>query len=152
MCLRVTLDLHPDWVVLQVDIWNAFNIVSWEALFSELRAAIGSLDQLFHFMRFFYVRHLLLYFSHYFCEDEVSLLSSESGTYQGDPLGGALFALAHLCALRTMASEHPLCLFPSLADATHIVGPLEVVMPTFHALEGHLSTMGLTFQSTKCIA
>ncbi|KAL2650695.1 hypothetical protein R1flu_018823 [Riccia fluitans] len=26
--LRATLDLHLNWVVLQVDIWNAFNIVS----------------------------------------------------------------------------------------------------------------------------
>ncbi|KAL2628561.1 hypothetical protein R1flu_013247 [Riccia fluitans] len=40
--LRATLDLHPGWVCLQVDIRNAFNIVSREALFDELRAAIGS--------------------------------------------------------------------------------------------------------------
>ncbi|KAL2613014.1 hypothetical protein R1flu_024706 [Riccia fluitans] len=121
--LRATLDLHPDWVVLQVDIQNAFNTISREALFCELRAATCSLDQLFPFVLSFYACRLPLCFSHCSREDEVSLLSSELGTRQGDPLDGALFALAHLRALRTTASEHPLCLFPSLADNTHIVGP-----------------------------
>ncbi|KAL2612370.1 hypothetical protein R1flu_024062 [Riccia fluitans] len=111
----------------EVDIQNAFNTISHEALFRELCVATGSLDQLFPFVHSFSARRLPLKFSHCSHEDEVSLFSSESGTCQGDPLGGALFALAHLCALRTMALEHPLCLFPSLADDTHIVGPLEVV-------------------------
>ncbi|KAL2610702.1 hypothetical protein R1flu_029275 [Riccia fluitans] len=105
--LQATLDLHPDWVVLQVDIKNAFNTISREALFC---------------------------------------------TRQGDPLGGTLFALAHLCALRTVASKHPLYLFPSLADDTHIVGFLEAVVPAFHTLEGHLLAVGLTVQPTKCAA
>ncbi|KAL2631938.1 hypothetical protein R1flu_016624 [Riccia fluitans] len=48
--LHPTLDLHLDWVVLQVDIQNAFNTISWEALFRELLAAIGFLDQLFPFV------------------------------------------------------------------------------------------------------
>ncbi|KAL2653691.1 hypothetical protein R1flu_021819 [Riccia fluitans] len=147
--LRATLDLHPDWVVLQVDIQNAFNTVFWEALFHEPCAATGSLDQLFPFVRSFYAHRLPLFFSHCFREDEVSLLSSESSTRQEDPLGGALFALAHLRALRIVASEHPLCLFPSLADDTHIVGPLESVVAAFHGLEGHLLAMGLAIQPTK---
>ncbi|KAL2643240.1 hypothetical protein R1flu_010827 [Riccia fluitans] len=150
--LYATLDLHPDWIILQFDIRNAFNTISQEALFCELRVATGSLDQLFPFVHSFYARRSPLYFSHCSCEDEVSLLSSESGTCQGDPLGGALFALAHLHALRIVASKHSLCLFPSLADDTHIVGPFEAVVPAFHALEGHLSAMGLTVQPTKCAA
>ncbi|KAL2644887.1 hypothetical protein R1flu_012474 [Riccia fluitans] len=150
--LHATLDLHPDWIVLQVDIQNAFNTISWEALFCELRAAIGSLDQLFLFVGSFYACHLSLYFSHCSHEDEVSFLSSESGTRQGDTLGGALFALAHLRALRTMASKYPLCLFSSLADDTHIFGPFEAIVPAFHTLEGHLSAVGLIVQPTKCVA
>ncbi|KAL2624441.1 hypothetical protein R1flu_008686 [Riccia fluitans] len=150
--LHATLDLHPDWVVLQVDIQNKFNTISREALFHELCAVIGSLDQLFPFVHSFYACHSPLYFSHSSSEDEVSLLSSESGTRQGDPLDGALFALAHLRALRITASEHPLCLFSSLADDTHIVGPPMAVIPTFHTLEGHLSAVGLTVQPTKCAA
>ncbi|KAL2613331.1 hypothetical protein R1flu_025023 [Riccia fluitans] len=75
--LCATLDLHPDWVVLQVDIQNAFNIVSREGLFRELRAATGSLDQLFPFVCSFYARRLLLYFSHCSREDEVSFHPSQ---------------------------------------------------------------------------
>ncbi|KAL2653409.1 hypothetical protein R1flu_021537 [Riccia fluitans] len=52
--LHATLDLHPDWIILQVDIRNTFNNVSWEALFCELRAATSSLDQLFPFLHSFY--------------------------------------------------------------------------------------------------
>ncbi|KAL2614144.1 hypothetical protein R1flu_025836 [Riccia fluitans] len=34
--LRATLDLHPNWIVLQVDIQNAFNIVSREVPVREI--------------------------------------------------------------------------------------------------------------------
>ncbi|KAL2635465.1 hypothetical protein R1flu_006944 [Riccia fluitans] len=115
----------------EVDIQNAFNTVSREVLFHELRPATGSLDQLFPFVRSFYAHRSPLHFSHRSHEDEVSLLSSESSTRQGDPLGGALFALAQLRALRIVASEHPLCLFPSLADDTHIVGSLRLSYQLF---------------------
>ncbi len=39
--IRVTLDAHLDWVVLQVDITNAFNIVLCKAIFHELWGARG---------------------------------------------------------------------------------------------------------------
>ncbi|KAL2612314.1 hypothetical protein R1flu_024006 [Riccia fluitans] len=136
----------------EVDIRNAFNTVSHEALFYELHAAIGSLDQLFPFVRSFYAHCLSLYISHCSRKDEVSLLLSKSCTCQGDPLGGTLFALAHLRAFRIVASDNTICLFPSLADDTHIVGPPEAVMVAFHALEGHLLAVGLIVQPTKCVA
>ncbi len=34
--IRCTLDLHPNWVVLQLDMANAFNLVSRKAIFQEL--------------------------------------------------------------------------------------------------------------------
>ncbi|KAL2634525.1 hypothetical protein R1flu_006004 [Riccia fluitans] len=71
---------------------------------------------------------------------------------QEDPLDGTLFALAHLRARGTVASEHPLCLFSSLVDDTHIRGPSEAIVPAFHTLEGHLTAVGLTVQPTKCAA
>ncbi len=33
-----------------------------------------------------------------------------------------MFALTHFCALRPITTTHPTCVFPSLADDTHIVG------------------------------
>ncbi|KAL2621414.1 hypothetical protein R1flu_001619 [Riccia fluitans] len=94
--LRATLDLHPDWVVLQLDIRNAFNTVSREAIFHELRSAPGTLDPLFPFVHSFYSQSSPLYFSMGTRTGDISTFLSEVGTRQGDPLGGALFALGHL--------------------------------------------------------
>lgn len=41
--LRVILDIHPDWAVIQVDVANAFNFVSWRVMFEEVRDARGRL-------------------------------------------------------------------------------------------------------------
>ncbi|KAL2645034.1 hypothetical protein R1flu_012621 [Riccia fluitans] len=149
--LCATLDLHPDWVVFQVDTRKAFNTVFGRHFF--VNCVLTLIPWIsFSFFVFFLCPSFVLYFSHCSREDEVSLLSSKKGTCQGDPLDGALFTLAHLRALRSVASEHPLGLFPSLADDTHIFGPLEVVVAAFHALEGHLLVVGLIVQPTKCAA
>ncbi|KAL2653717.1 hypothetical protein R1flu_021845 [Riccia fluitans] len=76
--LRATLDLHPDWVVLQLDIRNAFNIVSREAIFCELRSAPGTLDPLFPFVHSFYSKSSPLYFS----------LGTRTGDISTPPLRG----------------------------------------------------------------
>jgi hypothetical protein len=46
------------------------------------------------------------------------------GTHQGDPLKGALFALAHFMALHSIINHFPSCLFPSIIDDIHIISPL----------------------------
>jgi hypothetical protein len=48
------------------------------------------------------------------------------GTRQGDPLGGALFALAYFRALHSTTSHFLSCLVPSIANDTHIVAPLSI--------------------------
>ena len=56
-------------------------------------------------------------------EEVLVELESATGTRQGDPLGGVLFALGHQQALRATAAAFPDCAFPSIADDTRIVGP-----------------------------
>jgi hypothetical protein len=46
--VRMTLDLHPYWVVLQLDVHNAFNLVSWLAIFQNLWSSLNFLDQFSH--------------------------------------------------------------------------------------------------------
>ncbi len=46
----ITLNIHPNWVVLQVDVANAFNFISCEAIFQKLHVAGGQLSLLFHFV------------------------------------------------------------------------------------------------------
>jgi hypothetical protein len=41
--------------------------------------------------------------------------------------GGALFVLAHFRALHFIVSHFTSCLFPSIVDDTHIIGPLSIV-------------------------
>ncbi len=41
--IRSALDLHPDWVVLQVDVMNTFNTTSCKAIFQKLGATKGQL-------------------------------------------------------------------------------------------------------------
>ncbi|KAL2613433.1 hypothetical protein R1flu_025125 [Riccia fluitans] len=83
---------------------------------------------------------------------DINTLFSQMGTCQGDPLGGALFALGHLCALRSTTVDHLLCIFPSYVDDTYIAGPVDAVLLTFHTLQDQLSSVGLTIQPAKCTA
>ncbi|KAL2635255.1 hypothetical protein R1flu_006734 [Riccia fluitans] len=83
---------------------------------------------------------------------DISTLFSQMGTRQGDPLGGALFALGHLRALCSTAAAHPLCIFPSYADETYIAGPVDAILPAFHTLQDQLSWVGLTIQPAKSTA
>jgi hypothetical protein len=69
----------------------------------------------------------LLFYSHCNYEGDVTIVPFAMGTCQGDPLGGALFVLAHFRALHFIVSHFTSCLFPSIIDDTHIIGPLSIV-------------------------
>jgi hypothetical protein len=49
------------------------------------------------------------------------------GTCQGDPLGRALFILAHFKVLHYIINHFPSYLFPSITDDTHIISPFSIV-------------------------
>jgi hypothetical protein len=40
----------------------------------------------------------------------------------GNPLGGTLFIMPHICVFRLIEITHLTCVFPSLSDDTHIIG------------------------------
>jgi len=67
-----------------------------------------------------------LFDSHHNHESDVIVILFAMGTRQSDPLGGALFALAHFRALRSTTSFFPSRLVPSIANDTHIVAPLSI--------------------------
>lgn len=48
-------------------------------------------------------------------------ISAKIITRQGDPLGGVLFVVAHLCVVWAPLDAFPNCLFPFVVDNTHIV-------------------------------
>ncbi len=67
-----------------------------------------------------------MFYSHHNREGDVIVIPSTMGTHQGDPLG-ALFALAHFKTLCSTVSCFLSCLFPSIVDDIHIIGPFSIV-------------------------
>jgi hypothetical protein len=53
------------------------------------------------------------------------------GIRQGDLLGGVLFVLTHFKALHSIVNHFPSCLFPSIIDNIHIIGPLSIVSSAY---------------------
>ncbi len=57
---------------------------------------------------------------------------------------GALFTLAHFKALRSTTSHFPSCLFPSIVDDTHIIGPLSIVSSAYEHFQTKFHPIGLS--------
>ncbi len=60
-----------------------------------------------------------------------------------DLLGGMLFVLVHFFALHPTIMAHPTCVFPSLANDTHIIGLASNVLPIFLRLQEEFNTLKL---------
>jgi hypothetical protein len=78
--VRAMLDLHLEWVVLHVDVRNAYNLVSQATIFKDLRSSTNTLDQLFPFIRQFYAHPSLLYFLEVSKHGDIIVISFEFGT------------------------------------------------------------------------
>jgi hypothetical protein len=125
--IKCTLDLHPNWVVFQLDVANTFNSVSRGVIFQELCVANGDIIQFIPFVHAFYAFEYPMFYSHHNREGNVIVIPFTMGTCQSDLLGGALFALAHFKVLCSIVNCFLFCLFPSIVDDTHIIGPLSIV-------------------------
>jgi hypothetical protein len=83
------------------------------------------------FVHAFYAFEFPLFYNHHNRESDVTIIPSAMVTHQGDPLGVALFALAHFRALRFIISHFPSCLFPSILNDTHIICPPSIVSSVY---------------------
>jgi hypothetical protein len=150
--IRCTLDLHPNWIVLQLDMANTFNSMSRRVIFQELCAASKDIIQLIPFVHAFYAFKSILFYNHYNHEGDVTIIPSTMGTCQSDPLGGALFALAHFRVLCSTTSHFPSCLFPSIANDIHIIGPPSIVSSTYEHFQTKFCSICLSILPQKCVA
>jgi len=105
------LNLHINWVVLQANVCNTFNLMSWSAILQELRYSHNSLDQLFPLVWWFYACLSPLYFFQASQRGDIIVISSELSTWQGDPLGGMLFTMFTF-ALFVLQHNLPYLCFP----------------------------------------
>lgn len=100
----------------------AFNVVSRCVVIEELWDAGGELPSLIPFVYRFYCTAALLFYLDHLSIGSFMTIMSKSDTHQGDPIGGALFAMAHLRAIRALSTTFPGCMFLSIGDDTDIVG------------------------------
>jgi hypothetical protein len=77
------LDLHPDWAMMQVDVENVFNKVSWTTIFKKLCDARGLLANIVPFTRLFHGAHLKKKLQHGWHVERVTIIESSASTKQG---------------------------------------------------------------------
>jgi putative effector of murein hydrolase len=61
-------------------------------------------------------------------------------------LGGALFTLTHFRALQSIINQFPFCLFPSIVNDIHIIGPLSIVSFAYEHFHTKFYAMSLFIQ------
>ncbi|CAI5968500.1 unnamed protein product [Closterium sp. NIES-64] len=143
--VQAALSLHPDWVVLELDVANAFNSFNRNFMFDALRQSPFS--SLIPFFRLFYAAPSPL---HYRNGPILETLQSASGVRQGDPCGPFLYALTQQLAIHPTQQLHPSTFITSYADDTYIVGPAPDVFAAYNTLTSRLQPLGLTVQPSKC--
>ena len=72
-----------------------------------------------------------------------------TGTRQGDPLAGALFALGHIRAIQRTHAAHETVFLPSIADDTFLLGPLDAVKEAYATFVEEAGALELTVSHTK---
>jgi hypothetical protein len=107
---------------------NAFKLVSRRVIFQKLHAIGREIIQFIPFVHAFYAFESPLFYHHYSCESDVIIIPSAMGTYQGDLLRGALFALTHFKAMHSTTNQFLSCLFPSIANDNHIISPFHYIL------------------------
>ncbi len=129
--IKCTLDLHPDQTIFQLDVANVFNSVSRGVIFQKLRVASGDIIHIIPYVRAIYAFESSLFYNHPNHEGNVTIIPFAMGTCQGDPLGRALFVLAHFRALCSITDCFSSCLFSSIMDDIHIIHPPSIISSTY---------------------
>ena len=141
--VRVALAEHPEFVVLKVDLENAFNTVDRDAILAEIRHLFPELERWFLFC---YATP-----AHLFCNNSLLPFSSSCGVQQGDPLGPFLFALALRRCCHRLRNE---LAAPSLSvwylDDGTLVGPLDQILKGWRIIQEEVPSSGLRVNASKC--
>ena len=139
------LDAHVNeqWVLLQVDVCNAFNSVDRSTM---LQQTLRKVPAVYNWLSWTYAEPSPL-----FCQG-VQLASSTAGVHQGDAMGPLGFALGLEAALdECMAQEQNLPWVSWYLDDGTIVGPLQAVADYLDQLVPALQKSGLQINLQKTI-
>ncbi|KAL5474531.1 hypothetical protein EMCRGX_G026489 [Ephydatia muelleri] len=144
--LRSCIEEHQneqDFVVMKIDLRNAFNLVSRQALLDECRAHFPELLQ---WAAWCYGQHYLLW-------SPMETIMSESGVQQGDPLGPLLFCLVLQKVLSAIASDpifFDLLFHAWYIDVGVISGSKQAVVQALSIIQDLGPPLGLVINSSKC--
>ncbi len=135
-------NLHLGWAMMQVNVENAFNNISQIVIKRSTRCHET-------FSKHCPLYQVVLWCSFFFLLPTwttwkgITIIESSLGTRRGDPLGGILCALAHYKTFLETITRAPSCVFPSLVNNTHIMGPVSEVVFAFDHLSTQLALVGL---------
>jgi hypothetical protein len=110
----------------------------------------GPVANIVPFTMLFYGTHYPLYYQHRRHVEGVTIIESSLGTRQGDPLRGPLFVLAHYRTLLETIAQALNCIYPSLTNYIHIVGPTSEISCAFDHILTQLTQVGLRVTVLKC--
>jgi hypothetical protein len=154
--IQRALHLRRGWVVLALDLRNAFNEVERRAVFEGVERA--GLTHLLPYLQFAYGTASDL---RYQAGALSATLDSVRGVRQGDPLGPALFALAiHRCLQHAaelfqdgvqLTEDELIGELLAYLDDLFLMGPIERVAAAYRRLSTDLAELGLAVQPAKCV-
>ena len=127
-----------DWVVVQVDVTNAFNTIDRTAV---LKGSAEHAPPMYAWLRFLYAQPTSLF-------SQGKCIVSRTGVHQGCPLGPAAFA----CAIQTIVKsleQFALQWGVFYLDDGLLVGPLSRVELAFRFLCDSMLKLGLTINQKK---
>eukprot|EP00731_Ephydatia_muelleri_P021902 Em0014g493a len=142
--LRACIDKHwfdDDFGVLKIDMKNAFNLVSRQALLSE---CAKHFPELFPWVSWCYGQHPLLWHS-------LGCLTSESGVQQGDPLGPLLFSLVLNILVKAISTTCSNLLNHAwYMDDGVLAGPRATLCRAITLLQSEGPALGIHINMSKC--
>ena len=144
--LRGCIEEHwmdEDFVVLKVDMWNVFDMVSRQAVLDEWAAIF---PELLPWVSWCYGTHPLLW-------HPLGRISSESGVQQGDPLGPLLFALVLQKLVSSLDADDEcaeILLQAWYLDDGALEGTRPAVLHALNLIEDLDPTLGLRVNLIKC--
>jgi hypothetical protein len=147
--VQTYLDMNRNHVLISVDCKNAFNAISREAILRGIQLFEDQLGALLPLVKYAYQDSSRVVLPT--TRNLDTIIISEEGARQGDPLGPALFCLGFHYLTKSLQSEFPNCTFPKYMDDLGILGPPEEAANAFTRIKQLLSVGRLEVNDSKCV-
>jgi hypothetical protein len=90
-----------------------------------------------------------MFYNHCNGEDNVIIIPLPWGFVKMILGGRGIILFVHFRALRFTTNHFPSCLFPSIADDIHIVGPLSIISSTYEHFQTELRVINLFYSTLE---